>query len=138
MTYFKWALIVLTGILIILLILLFVQYESLRRGQAIGAHEFEWSQALEQRAPLSVSDADLVRAWMTFDYLNKIFALPENYLYEQLKIADTHYPHITISGYAKNANLDQTIFLNQVENAIRDYIPAGNTTSTAGGATKSK
>jgi hypothetical protein len=121
MKYLRWILIGLAALLVILLVSLFAQYESLRQAEIISAHEFQRSQILERHAPLAPSEASVVRLWMTFDYVNKIFALPPDYLKTQLNVSDSHYPRLTIGEYAESVKVDQTTALTQVQNAVRNY-----------------
>jgi hypothetical protein len=124
MKYLRWILIGLIAILIILLIVLFVQYQSLQRAQLISDHEFLRSQMLERHAPLPASEANVIRSWMTFDYINKIFGLSPDYLKTQLSISDSRYPRLTVAAYGGSAGIDQATLLNDIENAIRNYTTA--------------
>jgi hypothetical protein len=127
----RYALIIFAAILVVLLIVLFLQYQALRRQQLIDTHQLRSTLFLEHHAPLPTSDATIIRPWMTFDYLNKLFALSPNYLKTQLNISASSYPRLTISGYASAAHLDATTFLIEVEHAVRDYASS----STPSGAT---
>jgi len=71
---------------------------------------------------LTVNDVGLIKSWMTFDYINKLFKLPPEYLKMQLAIADTRYPRISIRSFAKNNNMDINIFLLNVEQEVRNYL----------------
>jgi hypothetical protein len=124
MKYLRWILSGLIAILVILLVFLFVQYQSLRRAQIISDHEFLRSQILERHAPLPPSEASVVRSWMTFDYINKIFGLPSDYLKTQLTISDLRYPRLTVATYAGSVGIDQATMLNNIENAIHNYTTA--------------
>ena len=129
--YIRYALIILAVILLILVVFLVANYLSLRRQQFISMRELHFSELLEHHAPLAVSSAEIIRSWMTFDYVNKLFALPPNYLQAQLQITNSHYPKLTISSYAKSENLNVATFLGEVETAIRNYVPPANATTTA-------
>jgi hypothetical protein len=119
--WIRYALIVLAGVLAALLIFLFFQYQSLRRQQVLGMHQLHAAFFLEHHAPLPVSDAGVIRSWMTFDYVNKLFALPPDYLKAQLHIVDSRYPRYTIS----------TAFLGQVQNAVRNYASSSKAVMTS-------
>lgn len=133
----KWIrilLIALTGVLAVLLIFVFAQYRALQQEQLVGARQLRAALFLEHHAPLPVSFASTIRTWMTFDYVNKLFALPPQYLENQLGIAvSSSYPRTTISNYAKSIQLDPAIFLNKVEDAVRMYMPISTPTSTSAG-----
>jgi len=126
-------LIILAAILAILLVFLFAQYQSLRRQQILNARALHWSLLLRNHAPLPQSDANVIRSWMTFDYVNRLFGLPADYFKNQLNITDTHYPRLTISSFAKDAGLDASTTLDEVQSAVREY-RSPNTQPPGGGA----
>jgi hypothetical protein len=47
----------------------------------------------------SLADVDLIQRWMTFNYINKVFNLPADYLKINLGIIDKRYPNIIIGKY---------------------------------------
>ena len=128
--YTKYGLIILVIILVILAVFFVIQFRSLYRQRIVHSWESRISQILQRRAPLPTSDIGVIRSWMTFNYINRLFSLPADYLKSKLNITDLHYPQLTIYGYAKNLNLDQAAFLRQVENAISGYNPTKTSTST--------
>ncbi len=128
--YIRYALIIFAVVLLALVVFFVAQYESLRRAQLINARHFEMSQLLAHHAPLPTSDAGtVVRSWMTFQYLNKIFALPTDYLKTQLQISSASYPRLTISSYVKTANFNEATFISRVDAAIENFV-ATTTAST--------
>jgi hypothetical protein len=134
--WIRWILFGLALALAILLFFVVAQYRALRRQQFMSDREFRVSELLASHAPLPASEASAVRTWMTFDYINKVFALPPAYLQAQLQITDARYPRLTLASYASATKLDPTVVLNQVESAIRNY-PApekGTATSTSNAA----
>ena len=80
------------------------------------------SLSLKTSQPLTIKDVPNTESWMTFDYLNKIFVLPANYLATTLKITDSHYPNLTILHYAHKNGIDVRSFLIQVQAAITNYL----------------
>lgn len=126
MRYLDVAIIVLVALLITLVIFLGFQYLSLRRAAIISGHQLWSSLVLKDHAPLPRIDADIIRPWMTFDYVNRLFGIPPDYLKAKLMVTDTHYPKVTISGYAKEIKQNQTTFLTELEQAVQTY-----TTSTS-------
>lgn len=62
-----------------------------------------------------------IQHWMTFDYVNKTFKIPKEYLQQKLLIQDTRYPNRSIRQYAQMQKLDATVFLEQVKSAIQVY-----------------
>ena len=71
--------------------------------------------------PITANDTAQIQTWMTFDYVNHLFNVPPNYLKTNLNIADTKYPRLTISQYAKKANVDKSILLGQVQQFVKLY-----------------
>jgi hypothetical protein len=64
---------------------------------------------------------DLIRPWMTFDYINFIFKLPPEYLKNTLVVTDPRYPNIRIDRYVKHHNLNTSLFLQNIKQAITNY-----------------
>ena len=116
-----YALIALGAVLVVLFVFFVGQYRALRHTQILEAHEARLSAILSHHVPLPTSEANTIHSWMTFDYVDKLFALPSNYLETQLSINNSHYPRLTISSYATAEHIDQTTFLVSVENAVRGY-----------------
>jgi heme/copper-type cytochrome/quinol oxidase subunit 2 len=128
--YIRYTLTILAVLLLLLVVFFVAQYESLRRAQIISMRQFHVSQLLERHAPISVTSASVVRSWMTFDYINRLFALPPDYLKNNVPITDLQYPKLTISSYVKKNGLNQTTFLDELDATIRNYSPLQNATST--------
>jgi len=127
---------IIAGLGVILAVLLFFfveQYQSLRRASVISAREAWLTNALKNHPHLTASETDVIRTWMTFDYLNKLFMLPSDYLKTQLSISDPAYPKLTISTFAKDTKQAASSTLMEVESAVRQYLanpPPANTSST--------
>ena len=73
---------------------------------------------------LTAADASSTAPWMTFDYINRVFALPPQYLQTTLSITDSRYPRLTIEEYAEDAKVSQLSVLTAVQNAIHGYTKA--------------
>jgi len=73
------------------------------------------------KPPIPVSQADLIRTWMTFAYVNKAFNLPGDYLRNMLEITDRAYPNIAIRALAERQHLLPDAYLESVKEAIRQY-----------------
>lgn len=115
--------IVVLAIALVVLVFFFVrQYTILQRKQILNARELWISNVVKLRGAPTAGDVVFVQGWMTFDYVNQLFRIPSDYLEDKLSIADPHYPHITISGYARRNKLDAGIFLAGVDQAIVDYL----------------
>ena len=62
-----------------------------------------------------------IQTWMTFGYVNRVFALPSEYLRQHLNILDSHYPNVQIGHYAKAIKLNTHTFLDSVRNQVKEY-----------------
>lgn len=63
---------------------------------------------------------DSIQGWMTFEYLNRVFLLPPEYMKDQLSITDTHYPKLTVDHLAKTMGTDPATLLEQVKILLRN------------------
>ena len=110
--YIKISLIVLGLLLVVLFIFLVRDYLVLRRANLINRRELSLSAFVQKHGPLSASETGVIRPWMTFDYINRIFNLPKDYLKDQLQISDAHYPNTTLGS-------SETVY--EVQGAIINY-----------------
>lgn len=62
-----------------------------------------------------------IEGWMTFDYINKQFNLPKNYLQGRLNIGSKFYPLVTIDRVSKEEKNHKVKFLDEVKQAVRDH-----------------
>lgn len=62
-----------------------------------------------------------IEPWMTFQYVNFIFGLPDAYLKNSLALSEERYPKIQIAGYARRAGLSTEEFLATVKDAVAAY-----------------
>ena len=128
----KYAMIVLGIVLVFLFAFLVRDYRDLRREQVISARKVFLAAFVKNHGHLAVGDATVIRPWMTFDYVNKLFGLPTAYLQDQLMVTNPHYPQVTLSGYANAEHVNVTAFVTSVEDAVRSYTAtATQATSTA-------
>lgn len=83
-----------------------------------------WKYYVGNHRHKAVTTADIIyiSPWMTFDYINKLFNLPQNYLEQNLEIHDSKYPFITVQKYSKNSNISQVILIDGIRNTVRQYI----------------
>jgi len=126
--YLRAAIIALIVVLFLLAVLFVWNYISLLRAKVISTRELEISAMLHSHGPLTASDVNVVRPWMTFDYVNRLFNVPSDYLKTKLSITDPSYPRLSISGYASYERSASSIILGQVEQALADYLTATATT----------
>lgn len=118
--WLRAAIIALAIVLAVLVVFLFFQYRALRRENLLNARSWRWTPFLGSRAPLPVVDASAIRAWMTFGYVNHLFALPPAYLKAKLGIVDARYPNLTVSAYASEAGIAPDAALAAVQGAVQD------------------
>lgn len=116
----------LVALLVLLIFLLSREYERLSR-LPLFPEGGSFASELRARRVLSPASAGAVRSWMTFEYVNRLFALPPGYLKTALRIADARYPKMTVGSYAKRLGVSPAAFLSEVENAIRGF-EAGTST----------
>jgi hypothetical protein len=105
----------------ILCVLLVQQYQHIRRLSYITTHHQSLFRSLRGSGPLTAADASSTQSWMTFDYIDRAFALPSQYLETALAIRDSRFPRLTIAEYAEDLNVPQSVALSMVESAITSY-----------------
>ena len=70
---------------------------------------------------LGPNDIGLIEYWMTFDYINHVFGLPEDYIKQELQISDPKYPRISIRKYARENKETESSAVEQIRNLVRVY-----------------
>jgi hypothetical protein len=116
---------IIAGLGVILAVLLFFfvqQYQNLRRASIVSTHESWLMNALKNHPHLTANDTNVIRTWMTFDYLNRLFALPSAYLKTQFAISDPAYPKLTINTFAKEIKQPASSTLIEIQDAVRQYL----------------
>lgn len=93
-------LLVLIGVLLLTLLGMRISYSfAIRHDYGPG---IPLSEALRERNEQNVLlDASSIEPWMTFGYVNEVFALPSAYLKEQLRITDARYPRLSLQELAR-------------------------------------
>ncbi len=76
----------------------------------------------KQASKTSLSDIEYIDTWMTFQYVNFIFKMPDDYLKNGLNIKNNNYPNLPIGRYIKNEKLDKTVVINRIKVLVREYI----------------
>jgi hypothetical protein len=71
---------------------------------------------------LGVNDLGVIQSWMTFDYINNVFALPPDYLKTSLKITSSRYPFLTIKHYARTQQMDVSSTMDLLRQNIANYL----------------
>lgn len=59
-----------------------------------------------------------IENWMTFDYVNRIFGLPPQYLQNALPVTNARYPRLTLRSAAKEAKMQETDYVAAVRRAV--------------------
>ena len=116
--YIKITLIVLGAILALLCLFLVLDYFSLRRADIINTREGSLSSFVQKHGPLTANEVGVLKPWMTFSYINKLFALPPNFLKDSFGITDPHYPNLVVAQYIGGQHLDTAEFMTSLETAI--------------------
>lgn len=103
---------------IILLVTAYLLIGNVAFHQAIGPlasprHVRAWRQTMP---PPTV---DQVAGWMTFEYLDHVFSLPEETLKGALGVTDPRYPRLSIRRWADASGQDEALALERVKQAIR-------------------
>jgi hypothetical protein len=114
------ALVILLVLIAFLCALLLFEYQNLRQQEMIGAH-MPWIPGRGKPAE-PMTDVNFIQSWMTYDYIGHIYGLPMDYLKDTLSIADTQYPHISITESAEAQHESAAALTAQVQLAVSDYI----------------
>ena len=125
MTHRRPSLDQLVAILLCLLALSFVLLLWLlwREYRAMAAippgSRMEWMGAGRQgsvHAPNATPD--VLRPWMTFEYVNRIFGLSPEILRDALGITDKRYPKLSIAAYARRIGRSSDAIIAQISLVI--------------------
>ena len=119
-THAKIYLIVLAASILLLILALVFFYKPFYLYRP--AHRF-WS--THSHRTLGVNDVNMIQSWMTFNYINKVFKLPTNYLKNTLNISDSRYPNIPLEDYAEKANIKTGDFTTKVQEVVHSYLTPG-------------
>jgi hypothetical protein len=115
-------LIVLGALLVVVLFFLVRQYVVLRREHLVNAREIFISDFVAKHGPLTAADTGVIRSWMTFEYVNKAFNLPSDFLKGTLGITDPSYPNLTLSHWAGEKKLNAAQFTASLTAAVGSYL----------------
>lgn len=112
-------------ILLILFSVFFIRNVQLAHKTGVFQSHMPISELLlknKQTNQTSVRDIEYIDTWMTFQYINFVFDIREDYLKEALYIEDTHYPNLSIGRYIKNQKLDSAVFIKEVKERVFEYM----------------
>lgn len=118
----KIVIAVLVALLIILCGLLVRAYSILKKEHLINLSELSLSAFVTKHGPLTANEVGVIRPWMTFDYVNRTFGLPADFLKTTFGVADPAYPKLTLSYYATEEGFNQMDFLNAIRVAVAHYL----------------
>ena len=110
--------------LVILCGLLVRTYFALKKERLVNIRELSLSMFIIKHGPLTAADVGMIRSWMTFDYVNRAFGLPPDFLKTTFGIADPGYPKLTLSRYATEGGFNQAEFMNLIQAAVAHYLAA--------------
>lgn len=114
-----------TSILVILFCLLLVV--SVHQPRNRGGHlSWKYYVGNHRHKAVAITDVIYISPWMTFDYINKVFDLPSNYLEQNLQIHDSKYPFVTIQRYSKNSNIDSSVLIESIRKDIKQYVASSS------------
>jgi hypothetical protein len=111
-----WSLLVFT---VLLMVFLVKTYQLKNKPHLLSLQE---SIRTHRRKPPTVNDLTYLSSWMTFDYINKLFNLPETYLEQSLQVNDPKYPFLTVEQYAKKTNINTVVVIENIQKYVRRYI----------------
>ena len=101
-------------------------YQRLHRsgvlGYPPGPHSLKELYKRKYPLPAPLAEAELIQSWMTFDYINRVFSLPSDYLKGGLDITNSSYPKITIRKVADGRHALPESYLEEVKDAVRRYL----------------
>lgn len=75
-----------------------------------------------RRQPILIEDISRISSWMTFDYINNLFNLPQTYLEQTLNIQDYRYPFLTVGQYAKRKKVPVDTLIENIKTSVREYL----------------
>jgi hypothetical protein len=112
------------GILVIILVFLVVSLISSYRQSNIGRIIHSHVTALKNNETSAgrAVNVSAVQSWMTFDYINRLFGLPPDYLKATLAISDPVYPHLTLLHYSHLQGTSMVQGVAAVKEAIEAYL----------------
>jgi hypothetical protein len=108
---YPWVFVFTCVILVCAVGLVFKSYKNITNKKQFRLHGY--------RSHAFPFEVDMVKSWMTFEFINHTFSLPPEYLKNEFAIKSLKYPRITLSEVAKSENKNIIIFVNQVKDSIR-------------------
>lgn len=119
-TLLRAALALLAVALVLTAFLLWREYRVVR--QVAMYTRVEWMGALpsgDLHGPRP--SPEVLRPWMTFEYINRIFSLPPDLLSHSLSIADARYPKLTVAAYARMSGFSADAVITRIAVTIEAW-----------------
>lgn len=91
--------------------LLFQNYIQIQKIRKLRTHEIK---------PV-LNDINKIQGWMTFDYINRSFNLPDDYLKKELLLRTVQYPKVTIAKVARAQGKDIKEYIVTIGTLITRY-----------------
>ena len=121
----KTGLLVILSVLVAILVFLLAwAARDYRRAQALEKAETARSALSNERlnGPLSKAEVGDIAGWMTFDYVNYLFALPPQYLKTAVPVNDSKYPGLSLNSFARHSNQNRAAVLQAVQAAVTAHL----------------
>ena len=118
--YVLAVMVILLAVLVYLCFLLVHEYKDIRATEVSRGHSFQLAHRTVRT--LTAADTKNITSWMTFDFINRVFHVPADYLQNTLQITDIKYPGISLGVYARNHALDEVTFMGQVQTEVAAYL----------------
>jgi hypothetical protein len=106
------------GLLVLASGMSFKRYQTLRDGGNLRSHQ----------AQVAIVKTNQIERWMTFDYINRSFRLPSDYLKNELLITSVKYPRVTLGRVASAQGVQTDEFVERVKHSIEHYFVLIQTT----------
>lgn len=103
---------------VLFMVIIYKQYSSDNQKP----HPFKDNFSTHRRRPVSENDIAHIAQWMTFDYINHLFIIPDTFLQQRLSITDSKYPFLTIKQYAEKTNTNVITVVNSIQYEIKQYM----------------
>lgn len=127
--HLKYAIIILTVVLVLLVGVFYSEFQTLRRSQLLQSRQ-AWLAALRSRTPLTLTSPDQIQPWMTFDYVNKVFKTPPEYFQTSFSITDKEYPRLFLFTYARRHGIPASSVVSKVKAAVQNFLATNKNSST--------
>lgn len=121
---------ILTALFVFVSVVFVREYMILRQSGIFRAHQLRNSVPFYQTGSTTtsaISRVEMIEDWMTFDYLNASFQLPQNMLRDGLHITDPHYPRMSIRRAARDRGIAREVYLLEVRAFIQEYLLSNKT-----------